>query len=1185
MYLKKLELQGFKSFPDNIKLEFNKGITSVVGPNGSGKSNVSDAIRWVIGEQSAKNLRGNKMEDIIFAGTANRKQVGFAEVSITIDNSDKLFKLDFPEIKVTRRVLRSGEGTFFINDVPCRLKDIHELFMDTGIGKEGYSIIGQGRIEEILKSKSDERRLLFEEATGIVKYKSKKKEAETKLQRERENLVRINDIIHELELQLAPLGRQAEKAKTYLNLYEEQKSLKINVFVEECNRYEEKTNKIIKLIEDYKEEVSDKEKDYSLKETTIENFKQEVEELAETIEELKEQSISDNNDLMKKESAIEITKEKIKNINNSLIRIENEISERKKEIDKKEKDLDDYNLKLKLVDKSIEEKNQELKEKKESFEKLNLSVQDKESEFETINNLILDNMRNITNIKNNIETEEGNYNLLEEEKEHVIYSKNNLISGENEKKITIKLAEKKIEDSSKNVDESKEKIKAIEEKQRTLKEKNYNLYQELDDLNRRFQENHAKHKALTDLEKSHEGYFESVKYILNGKKEKPKDFEEIMGVVSEVILTEKKYEVAIETALGGAIQNIITKTEIGAKKAIELLKNNKKGRATFLPINKVKQNFFNDHHILEEKGVVGLASHIVNYEEVYQPIVNHLLGKIIIIDTLENGLNFSNKYKYSYRVVTLDGDVLSTGGSISGGSQFKKKSKIFGRSREIKEYEKTVNTLKIEIDKLTAIQENVNLQLKQYKDELAIGREFLLQETENLQENIRIKENGQIEYKYILEQLEEKRNKDKVLTESIILKNIEIKKLYTKQEELEKTSKELEIKLINYKEEVEANKDEHELHVKELMEYNVKISKMEEHKKSIEDNIVRLSQDIEKLNSVISIQEKDLLINGEDIEENRLLIKSFEEEIQVFKDKINNTKERINKLVIIKNEKINNVNLIEKSNKELFSTISILKTSIAKEENRLEQQEILTRNLYDDMWNEFEMTLQKALEYPKVDLTYEESKKKLGKINNEIKLLGHVNVNAIEDFEEVNGRYEFLCTQRNDIIDGEAQLKIIIDDLTKLMSDQFSQQFTLIRENFQKVFKEMFEGGFADVVLTDEGDILGSGIDIIAQPPGKKLSNITLMSGGEKSLTAIALLFGILKLKPSPFCILDEIEAALDDANVYRYGRYLKKFSENTQFILITHRKGTMEIADVLYGVTMEEQGVSKLVSVQLTDY
>ncbi len=1185
MYLKSLFIHGFKSFPSSVTLEFNKGITSVVGPNGSGKSNISDAIRWVLGEQSAKNLRGGKMEDVIFFGTANRKSVGYCEVSMVLDNSDRLMSLDFDEIKITRRQTRSGESSYSINGVTSRLKDVLELFMDTGIGKEGYSIIGQGRIEEILKSKSDERRLLFEEATGIVKYKKRRTDANNKLAKQKENLVRINDILKELEVQVGPLKKQSEKAKEYLHLYEIRKTHQIALFLIDVTEKEEIEKKYLQSIADYKINIDEKQKDYDLKETTIATLKIEHQELTDSIKTLQNNLALGKEEHLNLSHTISMYEEKINSIKENINRLNSETNYKKSELSAQNLELEANKIDLTNSEDIIKNLKQSLLDEENNLKKLQDELGLNDSALKNLNTKLLENAESIAGLTSKINNEIDAYDNLNNDTENNIEGIKLLKDDIAKLDLTVTTLNKLITSIESEIADLKESIKIFEENVKTTKEKQVELSNEKSKILSVFHEQNAKFKALDDARRSHLGYYDSVKFVLNRLDEKDKRFEGVLGTVGDIFTTKKEYELALETTLASQIQNIVTDNENTAKNIINILRDEHKGRATFLPLTTVKTFGDSDTKMLSEKGVIGFFSDLVNYDAIFSPIAKSLLQKTLLIDNIDNAILFNKKYKNKIKIVTLSGDILSTTGSMTGGSHKKNQSSIFSNKRLLEEIEEKVTTLKQELETIEYKINQTDEKSENLSKELSIARTLFTEKQEELQESKSQLSTAMLTLKFKNDELAKANDYDTTILNQIESKNLEIKELYANLNTLKELRISLQEELQNFTNNSNIDKDKKDKQQSYLMELNISLSKENEKKTNLTQNIIRIENLIKSTNDDIKNLHNNVVTENQSLLDLDIKIKETIENKNILFANNEVIEKNIASRENILNEKLKNHELLTNTNKELFIEISELSKALSKDELYLSNVSDQISKLYDEIWNEYELTYQMCLEYKKIELPHAEIKQIFQDSSRQIKQLGSINIDSIEQYDEVSTRYEFLTAQKEDIVEGEKKLDLIIKDLTELMEEQFKEQFLVIRENFKEVFQSMFGGGQADLVLTEPDDPLNSPIEILAEPPGKKLKNLMLMSGGEKSLTAICLLFGILKMKPSPFCVLDEIEAALDDANVDRYAKFLSEFKNETQFILITHRKGTMVIADTLYGVTMEEMGISKLVSVKLEEY
>lgn len=1185
MYLKSLELQGFKSFPEKIKLDFNKGITAVVGPNGSGKSNIADAVRWVLGEKSAKSLRGNKMEDIIFNGTENRKPLSFAEVSMIMDNSDKKLNLDYPEVTVTRRVYRSGESDYLLNGTKCRAKDILELFMDTGVGKEGYSIIGQGRIDEILSNKSEDRRMLFEEAAGIVKYRTRSFEASNKLAKERENLVRVNDIIATLESQVGPLEVQAEKAKKFISLSNKLKTVEVNRFVIEADRFENDIKEVEKTIsqlgsdvlrEHRQEEVLQKKRT-SLK-SDLSNVDLQYEENSNSIGEKRSQ-------VEQKENDIKMCESEIQHFNENIERLNKNIDQNKKAIEDKKNESDALDAKIIAKTLEIERKNKAYEDKKSAYTDLETKVTESEEMFNRFNSDIRDKMNRSADISSEISKINARLSQLKERKSTVTEDISVLQGQLKEKEIALAVEEQKISRIDNEIEKISNNIKNDNVTVTELSGKINDTKKKQLDMTKSIQDKQSRLRILSELENSYEGYYGGVKAVLSQRDRKVSGFEGICGAVGELITLDKKYETAIEIALGGAVQNIVAKNENDVKKAISYLKTNNKGRATFLPMTAIKHKTMNNKgDIFKNTGVIGIAKELISYDAQYENIMSSLLERVIIVDTIDNGIALSKKTNYSYKIVTLDGELFNVGGSMTGGSISKRSTGIFSRGREIGELRENLKVLVSEYNELNSELDSMNNLIEESNKNLKSSNEMLqslhINRTRSVAELTKSKEYVD-DYKTRIECSGSEFEKLE-LTISEDEKQI-------KQYENDLAAITAEINSVNekiqeYQSKIQENRDIRESSIREINDLKLEINQINNeiynfnyNKKRIETEVMELNTGTENFKSEISEYESQI----DDKEKNK---QSIFENAEQLKEEYTKFIKMQEELINYKNEVNKELDELEKSIQRQTETKNAIEKQLSRFEVRKEQLENERKNLYNNMWEEYEITYVVAKNYEKLDMSSEDLVKEERNLKNQMKALGNVNMNAVEEYAEISEKYQFLIKNRDDIKQSEEKLIGIIEQLNVLMEEQFREQFKVISDNFAETFKEMFGGGEASLKLSNDQDILNCGIDIIVQPPGKTLQNMMLLSGGEKALTAISLLFAILKMKPSPFCILDEIEAALDDANVNRYADYLKNFVDDTQFIVITHRKGTMEAADILYGVTMQEKGVSKLVSVKFDE-
>ncbi|MCP1101658.1 chromosome segregation protein [Aequitasia blattaphilus] len=1181
MYLKSIEVQGFKSFAHKIKFDFSNGITAIVGPNGSGKSNVADAVRWVLGEQRIKQLRGGTMQDVIFSGTENRKPLSYASVAITLDNTDHQLAIDYKEVTVTRKLYRSGESEYLINGSTCRLKDINELFYDTGIGKEGYSIIGQGQIDKILSGKPEERRELFDEAAGIVKFKRRKNASLKKLDDERQNLVRVRDILSELEMQVGPLAKQSEKAKKYLEKKAELKSYDINLFLVESQRIKGQLKEQEALLANAKSELLENTKKYD--QMKIEY--REIENALEKIEQEVEQFSSKRNEtlLLKQE-------------------LENKIALYNEQIRSAKQSDEHFESRQKTLLDDIQTKEEVLANYKKEEEELLLTLAKKKEERDLQKNSLVDAQTQIATLSNEVETKKADIidllntrastkgkiqkyrTMLEQLEAKSKELKTRIIDEKNEEK-SVENAVKEHESELKNISgiilEKKADIDSreagIKEQETLLKEKNdsFALGQKT------FHREHSRLESLKNITERYDGYGNSIRKVMERKKEEIG----LVGVVADIIQVDKDYEIAIETALGGSIQNIVTEDESTAKRMINYLKKNKFGRATFLPLTSIRtyKSFYNQD-ALNESGVVGLASSLAKTQDKYQDLCEFLLGRTLVVDHIDSGVKIAKKYKQSLRIVTLEGELINPGGSMTGGA-FKNTSNLLSRKREIEEFEKSVKLLKQEMDALEGeISQIKEQRAKLYKeiDEINanLKEEFVRQNTAKMNLDASIARQKSLEFKLEnnLANLEDtnrqideiKENQESIQVELDTSENLE----QNLQKEIEERQNSL--RTLN---------DEEKKALTLSEKGQLDLAAMEQKHSYTQENIERVLGEIAKDNEALKELAQSKGDSKKEVEEKEAQIEALLKNIEDSKEIVIEIDGEIEKQKKLR-EELNSKNSTFLENRdEVSAHMSELEKEIFRLESREENLNQSKDKLIGYMWEEYELTLNGAMELKDETLTdLGKMRKRIGELKSEIRSLGDVNVNAIEDYKQVQSRYEFLKTQHDDLIEAEKTLMQIIEELDQAMRKQFNDQFGRICEEFNKVFKELFGGGKGTLELTEGEDILEAGIKIIAQPPGKKLQNMMQLSGGEKALTAISLLFAIQNLKPSPFCLLDEIEAALDDSNVGRFANYLHKLTKNTQFIVITHRRGTMTAADRLYGITMQEKGISTLVSVSLLE-
>ncbi len=1181
MYLKSIEIQGFKSFANKLVFDFHNGITGIVGPNGSGKSNVADAVRWVLGEQRVKQLRGGSMQDVIFAGTEMRKPQGFAYVAITLDNSDHQLAIDYDEVTVSRRLYRSGESEYKINGSACRLKDINELFYDTGIGKEGYSIIGQGQIDKILSGKPEERRELFDEAAGIVKFKRRKSIAQKKLEDEKQNLVRVSDILAELEKQVGPLARQSEAAKKYLSLKEELKTYDVNLFLME-------TEGIRAQLREVEEKESIVSGDLTDVNAQSEKLKEEYERLESEIAGLDEEITGKRTKLNQAEmlkgnleGQINVLNEQIntermnaEHINSRIQAITHVIEEKRAQITAYQTDnagiteaaraslLKQEEAEKRLIsqDESLMLLDQKIEEAKGSIiaglnEKASLSARGQR--FETM----LEQVQ--------VRRSEVCQKLLKFKSDESVQEEQ--LSREREKLTLIEARLAKLETDQAECEEQVERCDGEVRR----------LTRNLNEKQQEYQTAFTRLESLRNLAERYEGYGNSIRRVMEVRDR----IRGIHGVVADLVTTDKKYETAIETALGGSIQNVVTDSEQTAKQLIEYLKKNKYGRVTFLPLTSIGQGGgFTKPEALKEPGVIGLASELVTVAPEYQVLAKYLLGRVVVADNVDHAIALAKKFKYSLRIVTLEGELLSAGGSMTGGA-FKNSSNLLGRKREIEELEETCKRALTSTEK---IQEELKL-----NEGLLAERKEELEKLKSEHHEASLEQNTQ---RMSLSQIEEKRDEIRESSSDLMLENAQLEaqigeieesrnELKKDTEALVKQNEQVNIDIENMTARMEEAKTAREESARELEQIRLEAANLKQKVDFVMENIRRVEEETDRLTEELSsLQAGDFDSSG--------IVEEKQREIEHLRELIANAMEQreaisaeVEKQTLLKDEKSKEQKEFFGKREELSERMSRLDKELFRLQSQREKLEEKQESHVNYMWNEYELTYSsaEALRSPELK-SLSEVKKHIDELKNDIRALGNVNVNAIEDYREVSERYEFMKTQHDDLVEAEATLLKIIEELDTGMRRQFDEKFKEISLEFDRVFKELFGGGHGTLELQEDEDILEAGIQIIAQPPGKKLQNMMQLSGGEKALTAISLLFAIQNLKPSPFCLLDEIEAALDDSNVDRFAGYLHKLTKNTQFIVITHRRGTMVSSDRLYGITMQEKGVSTLVSVNLIE-
>ena len=1176
LYLKRLEIKGFKSFPTKTEIVFNEGITAIVGPNGSGKSNISDAVRWVLGEQSAKSLRGDKLEDVIFVGTETKKPMNYCEVAITLDNCDNKLDLGFSEITIKRRAYRNGESEFFLNNKNCRLKDIKEILLDTGIGKDGYSIIEQGKVDEILSNNPVNRRKVFDEACGISKFRYKKHEAERNLRNTKENLERIDDIYVEIENQLKPLFLQQEKAVKYLELSEKLKKLEVNSYIKEVEVLELELDELNKHSELLGSQSNEVQKQKLTLEKTVEETNIEIDNIDENINKSQDYINTIKSVISQKDAQVNLINEKIRNCNHEIKRSNEELIyiKEKLKLDKinlneliEQKNEKGENIKNLTIDiKSLENNN---KDSRDTIDSMNKKIEGLKDEIINLLNSKQDYTSKLSTLNANIE----NINLR---KDSIEVDINEIQEDINKKSEELSISLSRLESKKKNLNDLKEEEIKINENLRLLIAKTNNIEKQIQSNKYSLNDYNSKLNIYVEMENHYEGFNKGVKEVL-----KNRNLQGVQGALGQVIEVPSEFEKSIEASLGAYMQNIITKDESSAKAVINYLKKNNLGRVTFLPMNIIKSNKIDIRNIRSNTKFIGIASDLIKFDEKYRNIIENILGRTIIIDNIDNAIKFAKENNHRFKVVTLDGEILNPGGSLTGGS-LRVSGNILSRKRLINEYSEKIKLLKIEINKLYSEKnetdkniESIKLNLNNIiKDISSIDKELIIGNAEinkfkdeikslsNSIEKLENEKNGlgnNLEYtldktKFIKDEIcsiEDKHNENKLL--------------------IDKLSNDLKGYSLLYEDEKQ-----------KFDNLNLNLVKENQIYENLTKDIKRINDENKTLEEKYSYLEKSL--NDKTIEASKL-----EEEIVIEEtEKVSLNKQLVDNVRSLETKKLSKESLkanLDELNKELKNIdrqYIDLKESLFKVENKLERLSSNKKDYISNLFEKYEMTLEEAIEIK--DENLEVDRKHLEFIRGEIRTLGNVNIDSIKEYEHIKERHDFYSEQKKDLEESIEVIEKLIYELEENMKKEFEINFNKINENFRFVYKRLFGGGHGELKILDKSNILESDIEITAQPPGKKMKNLNLLSGGEKALTAISILFSIILSKPTPFCILDEIEAPLDDANIFRFGEFLKELSKDTQFISVTHRRGTMEAADYIYGVTMQEKAISKVLSLKLKE-
>lgn len=1178
MYFKRLEMHGFKSFADPVVIEFHEGVTCIVGPNGSGKSNISDAIRWVLGEQSPKMLRGGKMEEVIFSGTASRKSRGMAEVTLVIDNSTGILPIDYNEVAITRRMYRSGESEYLINNNNCRLRDIRELIMDTGIGVEGYSIIGQGKIADIVSSKPENRREIFEEAAGVVMYKSKKAESEKKLASASANLERVNDIIGEIEGRIDGLREDSTKAKEYLELKDRYRELEINITLKNVEKLNQSNDSIKEDVKDLSQSIdslTSRRREMDEKLTLGREKNENLEKLGSQARDKLLVKVEEINRLTNKS---QLDSEKLTGIDRDLSRITEEIKQIEGKLELETANAENLEKNKQAVLESLKKEEGRLTEKIEAYNDITEKSLKLSEKIENSKNRMYALHSTVSAKRSEARSTESYKESLLKRKNQIIseteaIEKNNKAFKETEKKAT-ELQEK----NAALVSEISEKLEHIKAEKGKVKEAEINLSAQCEDIKIKGSQLAARKKTIEEMENNYEGYNGAVRFIMKS------NINGIHGVVAELMKVPEGLEIAVETALGGAMQNIVCEKDRNAKQAISLLKSNKAGRLTFLPVESVKyQPVKISRGIMESAGFKGMASDLVQYDSRYEGIFGYLLGRVAIVDNMDIAVLLSKEAGNGIRFVTLDGEIINASGAITGGKYKNASANLLARRSEIE-------TLKAQISSLKDEYFHAEEQLKKNSEK----GNALSAEEETLEKDRRRLE---LEGADLAAQIKALRESGKDIEQNTARNERELESIAHDFENAEEMSRdalrqaeEAEEEIKHLDAEVELTMEEYEKLKEKVSEASEEITKVRIAKTEWDNKYQAACQLLDRVQSdidylTLQIDERKDSIEALEETKNKILFGSDgdEEAVKICIDEKTQLEDYISRISAEKAALVEELNSLTAEFSKLGEELNSYQDQKYRQEIKLAKNETQLDTIKEKLWDEFEISYAQALEFKKEDFSFTPAVKESREIRNRIRELGDVNIGAIKEYEQVSERYAFLTDQRADITGAMDELKAIIDDMEKTIKTKFKENFDQIVINFEKIFKELFGGGHAELRLDDEGNPLEAGIEIIAQPPGKKLQNINLMSGGEKTMTAIALMFAVLKTKPTPFCILDEVEAALDDANIERFASYLRKFQE-IQFAIVTHQKATMEYADVLYGVTMPEQGISKVLSLRLGD-
>ncbi len=1188
MNFKRIEMAGFKSFADRLEIDFDSGITAIVGPNGCGKSNVADSVRWVLGEQSSKTLRGSSMQDVIFKGTASRKSLSYCEVSLVFDNSDHTLNMEYDEIIITRKLYRSGESEYAINRTPCRLKDVVNLLHDSGVGRDGYSIIGQGKVAEIVNSKPENRRAIFEEAAGIAKFKARKIEAERKLERVHDHLTRLSDIATELERQLGPMRKQAEDAKKCLALKDELRVLEVNAYLVQCETANSRRQEVKDKIQSILEELNLKEQQLQSCNQKYDNSMSEIQKIDGDIDKIHEQVVELSVSMEKQAGETKLIQERMNFLAQQVQSKENELNQINIEKVETLKNLQLKQEKLQLNESKLKELQIQADRLSNEYLKVVDELTENEDEVDKNQRNLLESMDKLADIKSNLSRLKAEHEALiassadKQNRLSILINKNNLA-----KKSKIEYDETTSKLNS-QINENNIKLEVIKRQLLDYNKRKQQIVDDYQDLQTTLASFVSRHKLLSEMQTDYEGFAYSVKKLMQDAEKNKELKDKIVGVVANLIKVPEKFQTAIETSLGSAVQNIVTLDENNAKKLINYIKDNKYGRATFLPITSMKPSVLNNEYkkLLTAQSVFGVASDLIEYDKKLDNVFQSLLGSTVVVDNLDTAVKLAQNSKFAFKIVSLEGDIINPRGSMTGGSKKAEISNILGREKEIE-------TLKIEIDK----KQNKLLNLSKENQALILKIEEANKKIEEFEKKlvtsqIEFAKNKEVSQKASLE-FEETQKEVELLRLEINEINARAKAIEDEINSVDELENTIKNSKINANECINKRQSQYDLLKSKKEQYNldntnlkVQIATIESEIESYKEDVNNLNKDILTLDERISLITVDLAKAQDEINKEKTITNDDVNASNYYKlkDELDNAKLNLEKLNKVKQDHQVALKLIEQERVMINSDYSKVQEKKIHEEMNLQKIDDDLNSMADRILEEYELDYDGCQIYKDSEFNYQESLPRINEIKKEISKLGYVNMSAIEDIKELSTRYEEMTKEMDDDKKAEEDLLQIIKELSTEMTQKFDEAFNKINDNFTKTFRELFGGGNARLLLTESEDSLEAGVDIIAEPPGKKVTNLTLLSGGEQALTAIAILFAILKLRPMPFCLLDEIEAALDDANVERFAKYLHRFSKETQFIVITHRKPTMELADSLYGVTMEEKGVSKVVSVKLSE-